>query len=428
MSHIKVCVCTSYSAAVEPRGPRHAIALAGLSDEISVVFLDCIPKGEGQVTPRLFEGVKNLEYRSHRFSYRGAGRVALLFEKIAYWCNRQVAKRLGIVRAGALSTKAMKLEGLLRKIDADVYLGYNIDTLIPICKAAASNGALTVFDCQEFYSDMGSWQSPFDKSLIKNIESKWLPKCSLVLAASDEIAEELARVYQIKKPLPIYNAPPIEEQLPPKHPQGLALYWRNSTINLNQRGLEDGLNALSLLPRDVSLHVQGRLPAEESQSIHRLTEALGISDRVFIHPPYLPHEAILVAASHSVGLCLEQSGCRNHDLTVSNKMFDYMMAGLAVVASDLPGLRNIISRSKGGLLYRSGDAKDLAAQILSLHQNPNLLSELAANARRFALTEGNLEFEVRKLQQEFSSLVNSHLSKPLPRLNCSVEANAQTGN
>jgi len=225
--------------------------------------------------------------------------------------------------------------------------------------------------------------------------------------------------------LPIYNAPPVEHELPEKTSQGLTLYWRNSTINLNQRGLEDGLVALSLLPADVSLHVQGRLPVEEGRNINRLTEQLGISGRVFIHPPYLPHQAISVAAPYSIGLCLEQSGCRNHDLTVSNKMFDYMMAGLAVVASDLPGLRNVITRSKGGLLYRSGDGKDLAAKLLTLYEDANLLHELANNARTFALREGNLDFEVRKLQEEFSSLVNSTHRTTSTFLNRSAEAKVQ---
>lgn len=422
MPRIKVCVCTSYAAANEPRGPRHAVALARLSDDIEVVFLDCIPRGQPRVTPHIFEGVKNLEYRTHRFSYRGSGKVRLFMEKIGYWYNRQLAQALGVIRAGALSTKAMKLESLLREINADVYLGYNIDALVPISKAAAKTRAISIFDCQEFYSDMGPWQSALDRWLIREIEKKWLPKCGLVLAASNEVAEELASVYQIKKPLPIYNTPPVETHLPTKTSEGLTLYWRNSTINLNQRGLEDGLTALSLLPDDITLHVQGRLPIEESLKLNRLTEELGISNRVFVHPPYLPHEAISVAAPYSVGLCLEQSGCRNHDLTVSNKMFDYMMAGLAVVASDLPGLHNVIERSKGGLLYRSGEAKDLAAKLLTLYENPTLLAELAENARTFALTEGNLDFEIRKLQQEFLSLVNSTNRVASTYLNRSADA------
>ena len=72
-------------------------------------------------------------------------------------------------------------------------------------------------------------------------------------------------------------------------------------------------------------------------------------------------------------------------------MFDYMMAGLAVLASDLPGLNDVIRRSKGGLLYQSGQSEDLAAKLMKLYADRALLAELAANARSFALREGNLE-------------------------------------
>jgi glycosyltransferase involved in cell wall biosynthesis len=88
-------------------------------------------------------------------------------------------------------------------------------------------------------------------------------------------------------------------------------------------------------------------------------------------------------------------------------MFDYMMAGLAVLASDLPGLNDIIKRSRGGLLYQSGRSEDLAEKLMRLYDDRALLAELAANARSFALREGNLDFEAGKLQQAFSSVVFS---------------------
>lgn len=407
MARFKVCVCTSYSVSVEPRAPRHAVAVANLSDELEVIFIDCIPRGQKRVVPKIFEGVRNLDYRTYYFPYRGSGRGRLLFEKMRYWADRRLYRATGSLRSGALSTRARKLESLLREANADVYMGYNIDTLAPVTRAAARNGALTVFDCQEFYSDMGHWQTEFDRRLIRSIEGRYLPECGLVLAASDEMADVLARVYGIKRPLPVYNVSPRVDQLAPKHVEGFTLYWRNSSINLNQRGLGDGLAALSLLPSDATLHVQGRLSPEDAEQLEQRIGELGIEGRVLVHPPYQPHEAISMAAPYLVGLCPEQSGCRNHDLTVSNKMFDYMMAGLVVVASDLPGLRNIVERSGGGLLYQSGNAQDMATKLLTLYEDRKLLAQLAANARSFALGEGNLEFEMKKLQDAFSALLSA---------------------
>jgi glycosyltransferase involved in cell wall biosynthesis len=409
MARLRVCVCTSYSVSVEPRAPRHAVAVANLSDEIEVVFIDCIPQGQPRITPRFFEGVRNLEYRTNYYPYRGAGRARLLFEKMKYWRSRQLYRAFGSLRAGALSTRAMKLEGLLLDAKADVYMGYNIDALVPVSRAAARVGAVTVFDCQEFYSDMGQWQTELDKELIRSVERKYLPACDMVLAASDEMADELVRFYGIKRPLPLYNVPPLQAELPMEKIEGFNLYWRNSSINLSSRGLGDGLAALSLLPPDINLHVQGRLSEEGRGELARRTRELGINERVIVHSPYEPHEAINAASRYTVGLCLEQSGCRNHDVTVSNKMFDYMMAGLPVVASDLPGLRDVVTRSGGGLLFESGKAEDLAAKILMLYRDRELLDQTAGRARGFALREGNLDAEMKKLQDAFSALVNSKM-------------------
>ena len=122
-------------------------------------------------------------------------------------------------------------------------------------------------------------------------------------------------------------------------------------------------------------------------------------DRVTIHPPYRPEDAVIEASRFHVGLCLERAGIRNHELTVSNKIFDYHMAGLAVIASDLPALRDIVQSSGGGLLYHPGDIKSLTEQILMLYRDQSKLQQLSSNARRFALSEGNREHVMR----DFSS-------------------------
>src|SRR5206468_9212097 len=131
--------------------------------------------------------------------------------------------------------------------------------------------------------------------------------------------------------------------------------WRNAVIGLGQRGLGDILLALQSLPEDIRLHVQGRLPSDGGAAFRQSAMNLGVWDRITIHPPFAPHEAVLSAAHYHVGLCPERPGNRNHELTVSNKIFDYCMAGLAVIASDLPGLRTVVEKSQGGVVFRAGD-------------------------------------------------------------------------
>ena len=85
------------------------------------------------------------------------------------------------------------------------------------------------------------------------------------------------------------------------------------------------------------------------------------------------------------------------------------MAGLAVVASDLPGLRDVVQRSQGGILYEAGNSQDLAEKITRLYEDRVLTRRLASNARTFALAEGNLEHELNKLRTAFLDLVKPSL-------------------
>lgn len=211
------------------------------------------------------------------------------------------------------------------------------------------------------------------------------------------MADALAAEYGIPRPLPAYNVPPTEHELPTRKGGDLNLYWRNTMLGFGQRGLEDAIQALVSLPKNVHLHLQGRQTPATAAELAARVEALGLQERVHVLPPYAPHEAVRMAALFDVGLCLERKGPRNHDLTVSNKMFDYHMAALAVIATDLPALADVVRRSGGGIVCRPADPVSLADAIRTLLVSPQRLGELQCKARQFALATGNIETEIAKI-------------------------------
>ena len=407
---LRVCVCTSVEAAREPRAPRHAAWLAQLGEQVSVVFVDCAPIGAHPAPVRVLDDCQNIERRTHRFPTRATSPLRWVIDRF-----RQTVERFFSTTGtgGALSPRAFGLARVLADVDADVYIAHMIETLVPAWDAARSRNALIMFDSMEFHSDMGAGQSEAERRITRRIEAAILPKCALVFASSEQVASALADAYGIPVPLALHNVPPVESTLPPRPSSGLTLYWRNAVIGLGPRGLEDALSALSWLPADVTLHLQGRMPADGGAALKARMEQLEVTDRVVIHGPYAPEDAVRHAAPYHVGLCLERRECRNHELTISNKIFDYHMAGLAVIASDLPGLRSIVDRSGGGLLYQPGDARELAARIQMLRDDRALLDRLAASARSFALREGNREVERAKFMNGFSTAVTARLGLPV---------------
>ena len=76
---------------------------------------------------------------------------------------------------------------------------------------------------------------------------------------------------------------------------------------------------------------------------------------------------------------------RSRDLTVTNKMLHYLLAGLAVVASDTSGQQEIARQAPDAVfLYPSGDVGALAAQLNALLESRDALQRATAAALRAA--------------------------------------------
>lgn len=416
---MKICVCTTNAGTAEPRAPRHAVALAKAHKEHSIVFVDCVPNGRVPVSPPEFQGT-NIRHTTCFYPHRGGGIPQLVMSKLGTRMSRFLFRMTGRISARGVSSLAAKFERTIEKIEADVYIGHNIDTLLPLTRLVQRRKSALIFDSMEYHADMGDGQTYAEREIVKALQAECLPQCDLVLTSSPELAAVLQATYPVRRTLSLYNVPARIPSLSTHPKPGLSLYWRNSTIGLGQRGLGTALAALTLLPEAVTLHLQGKLPRDRGAELRRRIDDLGISHRVNIYAPFVPHQAVSAATGYHIGLCLEHGGIRNHELTVSNKIFDYMMAGLAVIASDLPGLRTVLEKSGGGLLFKPQDPDDLRQKILTFYDHPELLREKARKAREFALLEGHLDAEMKKFDRAFLAVLEAGAVRAHSALQCAA--------
>ena len=398
----RISVFTSYPADAERRGPTHAATLAAMDPNHKIIFTDCVAFGQLVNKPLCFKGLPNLEYRTCYFPIYKSNLLFYIICKIRQVISRLIFCASGRLDVSLLSLSAISLQKCLEKCLADCYMAHNIDTLLPAYYAAKKNRAKLVFDSMEFHSDMG--QSRFDRWIIRSIEKKCLPACDLIISSSKEISGALQEKYHISEPLPICNASPLVLRIPPKSYEVLKLYWKNRTIALGTRGLEDILKAMVFLPRDVELDIQGNISDSEKRKLARVLKALNITKRVRLHPAHEQQDFATSAFPYNVGLCPEPGFCQNFRLTTFNKLFDYFMAGLVVIASDLPGLASIIRESEAGLLFKARDYADLANKILLLYYDRALLQRLSDNARRYAINNANQEREMDKFMVAFQKM------------------------
>src|SRR5690606_40482492 len=71
-------------------------------------------------------------------------------------------------------------------------------------------------------------------------------------------------------------------------------------------------------------------------------------------------------ASADIGVQPIENTCLNHYTTDSNKLFEYVQAGLPVVASDLPEIRRVVREHDLGVLVPEGNSVALAAALRDL--------------------------------------------------------------
>ena len=82
--------------------------------------------------------------------------------------------------------------------------------------------------------------------------------------------------------------------------------------------------------------------------VSKIKSYSGRCRRIHYLPPVQPNEVISYARGADVGLCLTEDSCLSYRYSLPNKLFEYLLSGLPVVASNLPDQAKIISDHQAG--------------------------------------------------------------------------------
>ena len=111
-------------------------------------------------------------------------------------------------------------------------------------------------------------------------------------------------------------------------------------------------------------------------------------------------------ALFDVGLELEQNKPLNRDICLTNKIFTYLISGLAIIASNTKAQQQFINENNNvGKLYPITNINKLAELINQLFGNKKLLNEYKNNAYHLAQSKYNWENESKK----FIDVINKTL-------------------
>lgn len=95
----------------------------------------------------------------------------------------------------------------------------------------------------------------------------------------------------------------------------------------------------------------------------------------------------------------------NYKVALPVKMFEYMAAGMPVIASDFPLWRSIVEESDCGLLVDPMDPQQIAAAIDMILSDPNRAKEMGESGRKAIIQKYNWGVEVSKLVDFYSRVI-----------------------
>lgn len=97
----------------------------------------------------------------------------------------------------------------------------------------------------------------------------------------------------------------------------------------------------------------------------------------------------------------------NYKVALPVKMFEYMAAGMPVIASDFPLWRSIVEESACGLLVDPMDPKQIAVAIDKLLSDPNRAREMGESGRKAIIQKYNWGVEMSKLVDFYSRTIGN---------------------
>jgi glycosyltransferase involved in cell wall biosynthesis len=204
----------------------------------------------------------------------------------------------------------------------------------------------------------------------------------------------------------------------------IALYQGNLQPN---RSLDLLIHAASFLEPTVVIVMMGQARNTTLDQLEDLIVSKGVADRVRIIPS-VPYEELLTwTASADIGLTIFQPDySRTIRFCLPNKLFEYLMAGLPVLSSQLDAIAEVIKTYDVGQLLPSIAPSDIGATINAMLADTSALSRMRSNALMAAKNEFNWEKESLQLVYLYQNILhkgprNNPLDPTIPAISTSQE-------
>jgi glycosyltransferase involved in cell wall biosynthesis len=241
------------------------------------------------------------------------------------------------------------LFAFLRGVNAthpDAVHAHDAAMLLPGALGARLTGARLVYDSHELATGVAYRQGLW-AWFVGALERMIVPRCAAVITVSDGIATRMRERYGLAStPLVVRNVSALGTGGTGGLRRRLGVGTEASVV-LHQgapapaRGCEVLVAAVARI-EDVNLVFLGDPEPGYGERLEQEIERRGLTDRVAMLPSVPLTDLLAYTAEADVGITLLQDTCENHRLALPNKLFEYIAAGVPVIASALPETQRLV--------------------------------------------------------------------------------------
>lgn len=321
--------------------------------------------------------------------------------------SRSLGRRWPLFSEWAESRVALFAQRKALSIKADLLIAHSLGMIPAAVLSAKKQNAKAAVDFEDCFS--GQWRkgSPEYRRSIQ-IEEKYLQEIDFCTAASPLIAEKYADRFGLS-PYVVNNVFSLKNlQAPVEKESGtLKLFWFSQTVG-KYRGLEETIQAMGIChSSNLQLTIMGDCSAEMHGFLLSMAAKNGVakSQLIFI-PPQPLDEIFRIANQHDIGLATEIGFSENNNICLSNKLFTYLLSGLAIIATKTPAQEQFFSQHPDvGYTFDVKNSKSLVKLLEKLLSDLPLLNSCKRASYDLAKNKFNWELEAKG----FTSFIESNL-------------------
>ena len=256
----------------------------------------------------------------------------------------------------------------------DLLYANDLDTLLPNFLVSRIKNIPLIYDSHELFCEVPELQgTPFKKRIWESLEGWVVPRLKHCITVNSSIATLFGKKYGVKFNV-VRNIPERENNFIPKKREELGLPVDKKIIILQGAGIniDRGAEELIMAMADVDALLLIIGGGDVWEKLGKLVKVTGLGNKVRLISKIPKGELMHFTYNADLGISIDKSHNPNYFNSLPNKIFDYIHAGVPVLASRLPELVKIVNGFGVGGFINNHDPAHIANCINTMLFSPDV--------------------------------------------------------